>query len=426
MKALLWFTLFLSLGLWATDEVPVATLVGTINPGTGSYLVSEIDKAEKAKAPYLLVVLDTPGGLLSTTRQMVQKILDSPLPVVVFVGPDSARAGSAGALLVLAADVAAMAPSAKLGAAGSASADPKDSAEDTKLSNEAAVLAETIAKARGRNRDWAVKAVREGAGISSEEAIKQGLVDSIAENPAALSAQLSGFRFKAPKGNVTQIQDGAVVLSASPMGLWYQALSFLANPSLAYLILALGSVCFWWQFANPGRKASGIAGIFCFLVGLSSFQLLPISYAALGLLLAGLCLILAELFFPAYGLMGIGGTLSYLLGSLFLMDTPAPEFQIPLKLILPTAAALAAIASFLGYRLLERRRASPLLGADALIGQYAEVKEMVTPQKGKVFVQGELWNAFSAAEALEFSKGSVVVVEKVEGMHLIVGPSHSV
>lgn len=416
MRALLGLALFLSLGVWGTDTAPVLTLAGTINPGTGNYLVSEIEKAEKAKAPYLIIVVDTPGGLLSTARQVVQKMLDSPLPIAVFAD----RAGSEGALLVLAADVAAMAPTATLGARSSSAAP-----ELPKLTDDAVALAETIAKTRGRSRDWAVKLVRENTLVSSEEAIKQGLVDTVAENPEAFSKELSGFRFKAPKGNLTQIPDGTFALSVKAMGLWHRTLSYFANPRFAYFILALGAVFVWLQLSYPGYRAPGTAGAICLALSLACFQLLPISYGALGLMLLGLCLILAELFVPTFGLMGIGGTLSYLFGSLFVMDTSASEFQIPLKLILPTTAALVAIASALAFRLLERRRASPLLGAEALIGQYAEVKEMVTIQKGKVFVQGELWNAFSNEQDKEFSKGSVVVVERVEGMHLIVGQGHS-
>jgi membrane-bound serine protease (ClpP class) len=418
VRTLLWCALCLPPALGATATVPVLKLVGSINPGTGDYFISEIEKAETAKAPYVLVVLDSPGGLLSTTRLIVQKMLESTVPIVVFVAPQGARLGSAGTLIALAADVAAMAPGTNMGAARPES---NEARTDAKLMNDAGAFAENIAKTRGRDRDWAVKSVRENAPISAEDAFKQGLVDAIAENPEALATQLPGFRFKAPKGNLTQIPDGVAVLEPKPIRLKFRVVSFLANPNLAYLVLCFASACFWIQLSIAGVALPGAVGVFCFLISMASFQLIPISYGALGLILVGLSLLLAELLIPAYGLLGIGGTLSFIVGSLFLMDTTDPEFQLSVKTILPTAAALVAVASTLGYIVLKRRRASPLLGVEELIGQYAEVKELVTPQKGKVFVQGELWNAFSTAEEFEFSKGSVVVVQKVEGTHLIVG-----
>jgi membrane-bound serine protease (ClpP class) len=421
-KALACFFFIFSSALFASPKVPVLTVADSINPGSGDYLIQGIESAEKANAPFVLIVLDTPGGLLSTTRQIVQKILTSKLPIVVFVGPRGAHAGSAGALITLAADVAAMAPATNIGAAHPVSGDgeSKDAVMSAKLTNDTAAFAESIAKSRGRNTDWAIKAVRDSASIIAEEALKQSVIDLIAENSDALVEKLPGFRFKAAKGGLVEIPHTKVELEPTPMGLKHRVVSFLANPNLAYLIMSLGTLCIWIELSHPGLILPGVVGVLCILLSLVSFQMLPISYGALALLFVGIAFIVAELFLPAYGVLGVGGVICFILGSLFLMDTASPELQISLKLIFPTAAVLASAAVFLGMAVLRARNAKLRSGLNTLVGELAEVREMVTSEKGKVFVQGEWWNAIALSD--EFPKGTIVIVKEVRGMQLVVGP----
>jgi membrane-bound serine protease (ClpP class) len=412
---------FLVLPVSRATEVPVLTVADSINPGSGAYIVARIEDAEAAKAPYVILVLDTPGGLVSTTRTIVQKMLNSTVPVVVYVGPRGAHAGSAGALITFASDIAAMAPATNIGAAHpvAGGGEQMDKTMATKMANDLAAFAESVAKSRGRNTDWAVKAVRDSASIPSEVALKQGVIDLIADDLDALKAKLAGARLRVAKNGVGVLPSSDVTFTDRPMTLRYRAVSFFADPNLAYLIMSLGTLCIWIELSHPGLILPGVLGVLCVLLSLVSFQLLPISYGALALIFVGIGFVIAELFLPTYGILGVAGIAAFVFGSLFLMDTTSPEFQISLKLILPTAAVLAGSAAFIAFNLVKslgRRSAS---GLEALIGEYAEVREPTSEQGGKVFVQGELWNAVSES-GTEIPKGTVVVVKQVHQLKLVV------
>ncbi len=419
------FALLVFVTSWASQStastVPILHLSGSVNPGTGDYLVSSIEMARKDKAPFVLVVLDTPGGMLTTTREIVQAMLNSEIPIVVYVGPRGARAGSAGALITLAADVAAMAPATNIGAAHpvSGSGEKIDSVMNEKLTNDTAAFAESIARTRGRNTAWAIKAVRNSDSIIAEEALKQGIVDLMVEDLDKLKQALVGFALKTPKGTVTKLPALAVQYQEAPMSLRHRAVSFFADPNLAYLILSLGSIGLWIEITHPGLIFPGVVGALCLAISLVSFQLLPISYGALGLIFLGLSFMIAELFLPTYGILGVAGMAGFIFGSLFLMDTSAPEFQLSLRLILPTAATLIGTALFLAANVVRSQKRKNLSGLEALVGEYAEVTEPVSSQSGKVFIQGELWNARGVSEK-PIPKGSVVVVQKAEHMTLTV------
>lgn len=424
MKTLFGSALLFANLLWAAPSVPVLTLNTSVNPGTGDYLVSRIEEAEKAKAPYVIIRMDTPGGLLTTTRQIVQKMLNSSIPIVVYVSPRGAHAGSAGALITLAADIAAMAPGTNIGAAHPVvpGDDKPDKAMAAKMANDTAAFAESVAKTRGRNKEWAVKAVKDSVSVTADDALKQGIIDVIAEDMTDLQQKLPGMKFKAPKAGATALPADPVVLVERPMNLKHRAVSFFADPNIAYLIMSLGALCIWIELSNPGMVLPGVIGVICVLISLVSFQLLPISYGALALIFVGLGFVVAELFLPTFGVLGIAGIAAFIFGSLFLMDTNTPEFQISLKLIFPTAAALAAAAIFIGVNILKAQKLKNASGLDTLLGQYGEVREPVSDSAGKIFVQGELWNAVSGTGS-EIPKGAVVVVKEVRRMQLVVVPT---
>ncbi len=407
--------------LWAAGPAPVLTVADSINPGTGDYLIAGIEAAETSKAPYLVIYLDTPGGLLSTTRLIVQKMLGSTVPIVVFVGPRGAHAGSAGALITFAADIAAMAPATNIGAAHPvlSGGGEMDKTMATKMANDTAAFAESVAKARGRNTAVAIQTVKDSASLTADQALKQGVIDLIAEDLSDLRTKLTGFRLRVAKGTLVALPGEAAEFTPRPMSLKYRIVSFFADPNLAYLIMSFGALCLWIELTHPGMILPGAIGTLCVLVSMVSFQLMPISYGALALIVVGLGFIVAELFLPTYGILGVAGIISFIFGSLFLMDTTAPEYQISLKLIFPTAATLAATAVFISFSVLKSQRRKHLSGLEALVGEEGQVRETVGETKGKVFVQGELWNARSDS-GTSIPKGSIVVVKQVQHLELVV------
>jgi membrane-bound serine protease (ClpP class) len=423
---LTWLVFCLLRMTWASAaSVPVLTLSDSINPGTGDFILRTLERAEKEGAPFMVLELDTPGGLLTTTRQIVQKMLNSKIPVVVFIGPRGAHAGSAGALIAFAADIAAMAPGTNIGAAhpvvpGLA----LDKTMEAKLVNDTAAFSESLARAKGRNTEWASKAVKQSASISNEEAVKIGVVDFQADDLGDLLSKLKGRKLNVEKAGIAALPDTLITVQKIEPTLKEQLLAFFADPNLAYLVLAFAGLCLWVELSHPGLVLPGVLGVCCLILSLISFQMLPVSYGALGLILVGMGLLISELFIPAYGLLGLGGVALFILGSLFLIDSEMPEFQIPLRLILPTATALVGVALSLGWLVLNSRRAKIRSGLESMVGQYGEVRDAITKQPGKILLQGELWNAISeTGESLD--RGEIVVVAEVRNMLLVVGRAQS-
>jgi membrane-bound serine protease (ClpP class) len=413
------------LGLWLSGAtaapVAILTLSDSINPGTGGYLIRGIEQAEKDGAPFLILQLDTPGGLLETTREIVQKMLNAKLPVVVFIGPRGAHAGSAGALISFAADVVAMAPGTNIGAAHPvAPGVGMDKATQEKIVNDAAAFAESLARAKGRNTDWVGKAVKQGASISSEEALKQGVVDFRAENLADLLKKLKGRKLNVEKAGVSFLPDADLFTQRVPLSWKEWLIAFFADPNLAYLMLSFAGLCLWVELSHPGLVLPAVVGVLCLILSLLSFQMLPVSFGALGLIILGMSLLISELFVPAYGVLGLGGVVLFVLGSLFLIDSEMPEFQIPLRLILPTATVLVTVALSLGGLVLNSRKAKIRSGLESMVGEYGEVRDAISKQPGKILLQGELWSAISQTGD-SLAKGEIVVVAEVRNMLLVVG-----
>lgn len=412
-----------SLILAATPEITVITVADTINPGTADYIIHGIERADHLSSPYLILQLDTPGGLLTSTRSIVQAMLNARVPIVVFVSPRGAHAGSAGALITLAADVAAMAPGTNIGAAHPVApgAEKMDKTMSEKIANDVAAFAESLAKAKGRNAEWAIKAVRKSASITADEALKQGVIDLTAEDLPDLLKKLPGWKLKIPKQSVTFLPDTPVTHQWIPMNLKQRLVSFFADPQLAYLIMTFGALCLWVELTHPGLIFPGVLGGICLLLSLISFQMLPISYGALGLIVLGIALLVAELFLPTFGLVGGAGLLCFIFGSLFLMDTGVPEFQISLAMVLPTAAVLAGASFLLGFLVMRSRRTRHLSGMESLVGVQAVARELISEIHGKVFLNGELWNAVCRT-GQTIPEGTKVVVTEVRNMIVVVQP----
>ena len=410
-----------SLATLAESKVPVIQIADTINPGTADYIITEIEQAEKLGAPFLILQLDTPGGLLNSTRQIIQAMLNSHIPIVVWVGPKGAQAGSAGALITFAADISAMAPGTNIGAAhpveGSGQVQDKVLAE--KITNDTAAFAESLARVKGRNIEWAQSSVRNSSAISSEEALKLKVVDLIANDLDDLEIKLRGFASHSSKNAKILLPAVKSPLYIIKPTLKQQVVSFFANPTLAYLILSFGALCLWIELSHPGIFFPGILGALCLLISLVSFQLLPIRLGALGMLLLGIILLIIELYVPSYGALGVGGILAFVLGSLYLMDTTIPEFQISTLLIFPVATCFAIVVCILSFILLKTRRLKVTDSYLSLVGLFTEANTDITERTGNVFLNGELWSARSADGTL-ISKNSKVLVQQVNGLVLTV------
>jgi membrane-bound serine protease (ClpP class) len=418
--------IFHSTSLIAKDALHL-TIQDTINPGIADYVIAGITHAETTDAAYVLIELDTPGGLLNSTRLIVQKILSSRVPVVLFIGPKGAQAGSAGAILTFASDVAVMAPGSNIGAAHpvSGGGEKMDETLAAKVANDTAAFAESLAKTKGRNTEWARKSVLQSASIPADEALKMNVIDLMADDAKDLSQKLKSWKLRTPKRETSQLPSEMAVLLPFPMSIKQRVVSFFANPNLAYLILSLGALCIYVEVTHPGLIFPGALGALCILVSLVSFQMLPIQMGALAMLLGGLALLLAEIFVPSFGALGIGGLLLFVFGSLYLTDSDVPELRISPLLILPTAATLAAVLAGLGFLLFKTRSLRIHTGINDLVGEMAAVKDPIDAKKGKVFLHGELWNAISES-GQEIPTGKTVRIKEVRDMCLVVTEKESV
>jgi len=406
-----WWLLVLMLGLApggqaAPGAVWVLSVDDAIGPASADYVLRGLDQARDQGAQLVVIRMDTPGGLDSAMRQIIKAILASPVPVASFVAPGGARAASAGTYILYASHVAAMAPGTNLGAAtpvqiGGTPGAPKDDKAEAdsdeatlarKQVNDAAAYIRGLAQLRGRNADWAEKAVREAVSLSASEALKQKVIDLVANDVPDLLRQLDGKTLiAADQPRLLQTRDATVVEHLPD---WRtRLLAVITNPSVALILIMIGVYGLLFEFMNPGSSVGGVVGGICLLLALYALQLLPVSIAGLALILLGIVFMIAEAFLPSFGVVGFGGIVAFVVGAVILMDTDAPGFGIPLALI-GSLALLSAllIGGVLGMALKTRRRA--LVSPDAgLVGSLVSVTQVVAdnPFCGSVQAQGEQW-----------------------------------
>jgi membrane-bound serine protease (ClpP class) len=390
---------------------------GTINPAVAEFVRESIQKSHEGGARALVIQLDTPGGLLRSTREIVKDILGAPVPVIVYVAPSGAGAASAGTFITLSAHVAAMAPGTNIGAAHpvGVGAGEVTGVMGEKLENFIASYGETIARQRGRNVEWAIKAVRESAAIGASEALKLNVVDLLAGNSDELFKKATGLTVEVNGKKTTLALAGAEVHSLE-MSLSQKFINFIANPNIAYFLLTVGIIGLYLEFSNPGLIFPGVAGVICLLLGAAAFQVLPINYAGLALIILGVVLLIAEVFVASFGILGISGIVSFVLGSLMLFDTPGEALAVNHSIVFSAAATLGAAILILGYLVVKSQRRKPALGEAGLVGETGEVIARIAPI-GKIRLRGEIWNADSD-ETLEV--GDKAVVCKVDGLCLSV------
>ncbi|OGL25962.1 MAG: hypothetical protein A3G44_00005, partial [Candidatus Rokubacteria bacterium RIFCSPLOWO2_12_FULL_73_47] len=373
---------------------------GVINPVTLRLVGVAIERAEAEGAQALLIQLDTPGGLERSMRGIVQRILNARIPVIVYVAPTGARAASAGVFITMAAHVAAMAPATNIGAASPvALGGGADKTMMKKIENDAAAFIRSVALERGRNADWAEKAVRQAVSITEREAVKLKVVDLIADSVPDLLAKIDGRTVKTVAGTVTLATRGARV-KAIEIGFRDRFLNVITDPNVAYILMMLGMLGLFFELSNPGVILPGVVGGISLILAFFAFQSLPINYAGLLLILFGIVLFIAEIKVVSHGVLAIGGTISMALGSMMLFETPELGFRVSWWVMLPTVGMTAGVFVFAlgaGVRALYGRQ---LLGPSGFIGLRGTVRERVAPE-GQVLVQGELWRAVAAGEALE-------------------------
>ena len=426
----------------------VQTCALPICPATADYVERGLAEAKAEDAKLVIITLDTPGGLDSAMRDIIRAILASPVPVASFVGPSGARAASAGTYILYASHIAAMAPGTNLGAAtpvplfglapplspepqpkpaSPASPDPKAAATPAqepphdamtaKVTNDAVAYIRSLAKLRGRNADWAERAVREAASLPADQAVAEHVVDFMALNIPDLLAKANGRQVSFGGASVTLATAGLAEIAIVP-GWRTKLLALITDPELAYLLFLLGIVGIVFEVSHPGTAAPGVFGGIALLLGLYGLHHLPIDFAAAGLVLLGLGLMIAEAFIPAYGALGVGGVAAFAIGSLMLFDTDVPGFRLPATMVVGAGIAAALLLVLVVSLALRARRRPVVTGEATLIGAGGEVLAW-SGGDGKVQVGAERWNARSERPLVS---GQRIRVVGRDGLTLLVGP----
>lgn len=431
-----------------TAPVVVIDVTGAIGVGTGYMLEQDFARAERQRAGAVVLRIDTPGGLVSVTREIIQRILASPVPVIAFVAPSGARAASAGTYITYAAHVAAMAPGTHIGAAtpvqmgmpglpaapqapdvdkpaadkpepDKSGAKSPGTAMENKVLNDAVAYLRSLAQLRGRNADWAGKAVRDAATLTAKEAVQENVVDLLADDLGDLLDQLDGRKVRTVEGMQILRTRNASVITLEP-GWRARLLTVITDPNIAFILMMIGVYGIIFEFWSPGLAGPGIVGAICLIVGLMALSALPLNFAGLALLALGVTLMAAEAFAPGFGVLGLGGVIAFILGGLFLFDPAGADisFAVSWPVLLAAAATNAALIIGLLGMILRVRRRKVMTGAEEMLGLEGEVLDWHGDQ-GRVRMHGETWSARAPAP---LEPGTKVRVGRRDGLTLYVEP----
>lgn len=437
-------SLVLLLAVWCplvvwghSPHAVVLEVKGVIGPAASDYVQRSLHKAETDKAALVIIRLNTPGGLDTAMREIIQAIITSPIPVVTYVAPSGARAASAGTYILYASHVAAMAPATNVGAAtpvqitgplspggdesgkkGSSSKGMENGDTMTrKIINDAVAYIQGLAKMRGRNAAWAEKAVREAASLPAEEALKTGVIDAVAKDMPDLLAQIQG-RTVIVDGREQVLHTAGLTLEEMEPDWRSRLLAIISDPNVAYLLMLVGIYGLVYEFANPGMMLPGVAGAICLVLALFAFQVLPVNYAGVGLIILGIAFMIGEAVVPSFGALGIGGIIAFVIGSVILLDTDVPGYGISPGLIAAVALVSAAFFIFVIGMAVKARRRPVVSGREELIGAIGTILEDFE-NDGRIRIHGEVWNAHSS---VPLHKGQQVRVHSMQGLVLNVEP----
>jgi len=419
------FILILISAVYSSADVLRISINDAIQPATAEYIARALEVAAANHDQAVLIEINTPGGLVDSTREIIEKIVASPVPVIIYVTPSGSRAASAGFFILESADVAAMAPGTNTGAAHPVILGGKmDDVMKQKMENDAAALMRSVVAKRGRNVELAESAVRESKSFTDQEALDKKLIEYIAPNEQDLFHQLSGKSFKRFNGNsVTLNLNDKDEGKTQPiidyrMTLKERILSYIMDPNVAFILLAIGALALYAEFNHPGAVIPGTVGVVFILLASFALNLLPVRFAAVAMIIGAFALFAAEAKFASHGVLTTGGIALLTMGGLFLVDAPIPEMRVHLLTALAVSIPLGLITAFLMSIAMRARRNKIVTGEQGLIGEVGIAQSALSPT-GKVFVHGELWDALSAVPV---AAGEQVVIRQVEGLTLRVDP----
>ena len=400
--------LFVATGVLAEqNEVYIIKVADAISPGIAEFIKSGIKKAEENEAAVIIIELDTPGGLAESMRLIVQNILGSKVPVVVYVSPSGARAASAGVMITMAADVAAMAPGTNIGAAHPVGMGGKDidGKMSEKVINDMVAQAKSVAEKRGRNAKWVEEAIRESVSVTETEALKENIIDLVAENMDDLIRQLNGRELK-DRGVLNLAGVKKVVLEET---LRTKILKTISNPNIAYILMMIGLAGLYFELSHPGAIFPGVIGGIALILAFFAMQTLPVNYAGILLIALAIIFFIMEMKITSYGLLSVAGIVSLLLGSIMLFEGGTPDTKLSLRVLLTTVILISGFFVAVAGLVFRAQISKPSTGSKGLVGEIGIVKKSLAPE-GKVFVHGELWKARAKEPLDENVKVRVVKV----------------
>jgi membrane-bound serine protease (ClpP class) len=422
------FAVIVLIGVFAAScsaDILRISIDDAIQPVTAEYIGRALAEAAANHDQAVLIEINTPGGLVESTREIIEKIVASPVPVIIYVTPSGSRAASAGFFILEAADIAAMAPGTNTGAAHPVILGSKmDDVMKLKLENDAAALMRSVVAKRGRNVELAESAVRESKSFTEQEALDKKLIDYVATSEQDLFRQMSGKSFKRFDGTAATLslwdkdKNKDQPIRDYRMTLKERILSHIMDPNIAFILMAIGALALYAEFNHPGAVIPGTVGVVFILLSAFALNLLPVRFAAVAMIIGAFALFAAEAKFASHGVLTTGGIVLLTLGGLFLVDGPIPEMRVRLTTALAVSIPLGIITAFLMSIAMRARRNKVVTGEQGLIGEIGIAQTMLAPA-GKVFVHGELWDAVSV---VPIPAGERIVVRQVDGLTLRVDP----
>jgi len=392
----------------ASGDIYLLTVSSAISPAIEEFISDGISRANKSNAACFVIRLDTPGGLAESMRRIVMDILSSEVPVIVYVSPPGARAASAGVMITMAADIAAMAPGTNIGAAHPVGIGGKEADETMtkKITNDMVAHARSVAERQGRNADWVEKAVRESVSVTETEALKKNIIDIIARDLDDLIEQINGRKIKG-KGTLNLDQAEKITITES---FRTKILKTISDPNIAYILLMIGLAGLYFELSHPGSIFPGVIGGICLVLAFFALQTLPVNYAGVLLIVLAMIFFIMEMKITSYGLLSVAGIVSLLMGTLMLFDTKDLAIRVSWQVVLPTLALVSGFFVVAAGLVFRAQKSQPRTGSDGLIGEIGVVSKKFDPE-GKVFVHGELWRASTKVSLIEGEKVRIVGVQ---------------